>query len=496
MNPMPVLIDLNTAFKKPDGYYFNNHDATIEIWNSISLLNMMRMYSKIMDVWQRWQVRSTNRRIFSAILTISSITAVIQLVTIAKEILVASRFGTGDALDAFLIALMIPTLCIGVVASSFNTALIPTFIRVRERDGLEAAQRLFSSTTVFSVSLLTVISILMAVAVPYIFTFIASGFGSEKLLLTRHLFYSLLPIIVLYGVSTTWSAILNAGERFMLTSVVPVLRPLAIVVFLYTTYETLGIYAMSIGTITGLVCELCLLGRSLRHRGIRIFPRWYGFSDDLRVVLHQYLPLSASVFFMSSTAVIDQSFAANLQPGSVSVLNYGYKIVSLILTLSATALGTAVLPHFSRMIAGGDWDGFRHTLKTYIKLIVFGSIPVIAVLFNFSEPLVALAFKRGAFTSADAALAGKIQAIYALQIPVYILCIIFVRAISAMNLNKVLMWTGVICLISTVSFDYLFVKIFGVTGIAISGCFVYSIGLLFLSTMLWRYIRKRPSISV
>jgi len=454
------------------------------------------MYRRIIAVWQRWQVRSTNYRIFSAILTISSISAVIKLVTIAKEVLVASRFGTGDALDAFLIALMIPTLCIGVVASSFNTALIPTFIRVRERDGHEAAQRLFSSTTVFSVSLLTVISILMAVAIPYIFKFVASGFGSEKLLLTRRLFYSLLPIIVLYGLSTTWSAILNAGEHFMLTAAVPVLRPLAIVVFLYTTFETLGIYAMSIGTITGLVGELCLLGWSLRHRGIRIFPRWYGLSDDLRVVLHQYLPLSASVFFMSSTTVVDQSFAANLLPGSVSVLNYGYKIVSLVLALSATALGTAVLPHFSRMIADSDWNGLRHTLKTYIKLIVYCSIPVMVVLFNFSEPLVAFAFKRGAFTSEDAALAGKIQAIYALQIPVYILCILFVRAISAMNLNRVLMWTGVICLISTVSLDYLFVKIFGITGIAISGLFVYSIGLLFVSTMLWRHLKKRPSISI
>ena len=440
-------------------------------------------------------MRSTNHRIFSAILTISSITAVISLVTIAKEILVASRFGTGDALDAFLIAFMVPTLCIGVVANSFNTALIPTFIRVRERDGHEAAQRLFSSTSVFSVSLLTVISILMAVAIPHILKVVASGFGSEKLLLTRRLFYSLLPIIVLCGLSSIWSAILNAGEHFMLPAAVPVLRPLAIVVFLYTTYETLGIYAMSIGITTGLVCELCLLGWSLRHRGIRIFPRWYGLSDDLRVVLNQYLPLCASVFFMSSTTVVDQAFAANLLPGSVSVLNYGNKIVSLIMTLSATALGTAVLPHFSRMIADGDWDGLRHTLKTYIKLIVYCSIPVMTVLFIFSEPLVAIAFKRGAFTSADAALAGKIQAIYALRIIVYLLSILFVRAIAAIKLNIVLMWTGAINLCSTVLFNYLFVKMFGVSGIAISGFFVYLIGLLFVSTMLWRYIRNRPSIS-
>lgn len=446
---------------------------------------------RFLETWKNLQNRSANYRIFNAILTISSLTAVIKLVNIAKEVLVASRLGTGDALDAFLIAFMIPAFSIGVVANSFNAALLPSFIRVREHEGHEAAQRLFSNTSVFVATLLAVVSVLLAFATPCILSFVAAGFSAEKLSLTRRLFYCLLPIIVLNGVSTTWSTILNAGERFILTAVVPVMRPLALVAFLYLAYEELGIYAMTAGTVTGLVLEICVLGWALRRRGICIFPRWYGMSDDFRIVLRQYIPISASVFFMSSTTLIDQSFAARLLPGSVSVLNYGNKIVSLTLELSATALGTAVLPHFSRMIAGDDWDGFRHTLKTYTKLIACCSIPVVALLIIYSEPLVVLAFKRGAFTTGDATLAGKIQAIYSLQIPVYMLCIIVVRALSAMNLNKVLLWTSVLNLICTITFDYFFVKIFGICGIALSGFFVYFVGLLFAATMLWRYIRKK-----
>jgi putative peptidoglycan lipid II flippase len=445
---------------------------------------------RALEMWRGLQSGSTNRRIFGAIVTISSLTAVIKLVNIAKEILVASRFGTSDQLDAFLIAFMIPTFCIGIVANSFNAALIPTFIRVRENQGMAAAQRLFANTTLFSISLLALLSVLLAFCVPQILAVVAGGFGPEKLLLTRRLFYCLLPIVVLNGISTTWSAIINAGERFVLTAVAPVMRPLALVLFLFLCYRQLGVFAMAAGTVTGVVLEIILLGFALRRRGIGIVPRWHGMSEEFRLVLRQYLPISASVFFMSSAAVIDQSFAARLLPGSVSVLSYGNKIVSLLLELSATALGTAVLPHFSRMIAGNDWDGFRHTLKTYGRVILCCSIPVVALLVIFSEPLVAFAFRRGAFTAADATMAASIQSIYALQIPVYMLCIMVVRAISAVNLNKVLMWAGAQNLVCTIGFDYLFVRMFGICGIPLSGLCVYLAGLTFAGTLLWRHLRR------
>jgi hypothetical protein len=81
--------------------------------------------------WREFFTGSLNRRIFSAALTIGVLTFGVKLASMLKEMLVAASFGTGDELDAFVIALMVPTYIINVVAGSFNAALIPVHIDVR-----------------------------------------------------------------------------------------------------------------------------------------------------------------------------------------------------------------------------------------------------------------------------------------------------------------------------------------------------------------------------
>ncbi|MDI7261090.1 MAG: virulence factor MviN, partial [Thermodesulfobacteriota bacterium] len=73
---------------------------------------------------------ATHRRIIGTAITISVLTLICQLVALAKELWVAAWFGTSDALDAFLMAMVIPTFVINVIAGSFHSALIPAYIHV------------------------------------------------------------------------------------------------------------------------------------------------------------------------------------------------------------------------------------------------------------------------------------------------------------------------------------------------------------------------------
>ena len=94
-------------------------------------------------------------------------------------------------------------------------------------------------------------------------------------------------------------------------------------------------------------------------------PRWHGLDHALRKVINQYIPVVAGAILMCGTMLVDQSMAAMLGAGSVATLNYGGKVVTLILGIGSVSLSTAVFPHFSRMVAVYDWAGIRHTLKTY-----------------------------------------------------------------------------------------------------------------------------------
>ena len=72
--------------------------------------------------------------VFAALVTVGSCTILVKLVAFIKDAIVAYQFGTGDAMDAFLVALILPQFAVTLVGASFNTALIPTYIQIREHE--------------------------------------------------------------------------------------------------------------------------------------------------------------------------------------------------------------------------------------------------------------------------------------------------------------------------------------------------------------------------
>lgn len=437
-----------------------------------------------------WRAGSANSRIFSAILTVGGMTILVKLVSTAKEVVVAHQFGVGDGLDAFLIAFLLPSVAINIIAGSFNAALIPTYIQIRDQQGKEAAQRLFSSVMICSGLLLIIISLLMALAAPRALESLGSGFGPEKLALTRKLFYMLLPILPLSGMFVTWSAVLNAGGRFALAAISPMMTPLIAIVVVREFSASSGIYSLAVAMVAGVILEGTILAAALRRQGISIIPKWRGFDPATKQVMGQYAPMIVGGCLMSSSGLVDQAMAAMLSPGSVSILSYGNKVSSVVIGVCSIALSTAVLPQFSSMVAAHHWTAVRTTLKTYTRLTLIATLPLTLVLVLMSRLLVGVLFQHGAFSESNTMAVASVQSMYILQLPFYVTGMLFVRLISALKGNQVLMWGASISFLVNIVMDYLLMNSIGVAGIALSTSIVYLVSLTYLSLTSMRLLRR------
>ncbi len=393
----------------------------------------------------------------------------------ARELVVAQWFGRSDALDAFLIAYLLPSFLVSLAAGSFNSAVIPTFIEVRRTEGEEAAQRLFSGVMVGSIALMLAVSILLGALAPVYLPLMASGFSPAKLHLTRQLLYALLPFVVLSGLAVIWGGVLNAEERFAMPALLPILVPACAVAFLLLLGKGWGIFALAAGTMFGAAIQATVLGWLLKSRGIRLRPEWRGLDPALSRVIGQYLPMVAGALLMGTTELVNQSMAAMLEPGSVAALNYGRKVVNLIVAVGALPLSTAALPYFSQMVAERDWAACRRALKTYSRLIAAVTVPVTLALVLLSRPLVRLLFERGAFTALDAKIVSDVQALFLLQVPFYILGNLGVRVVSALKRNAVLMQISAVNVVLNVLLNWVLMKYAGVAGIALSTSVVYMV---------------------
>ena len=430
-----------------------------------------------------WFQGSANRRILAAILTVGGFTLVVKLTATVKELVVAYRFGTGDAVDAFLIAFLVPSLVVNVVAGSLTAAFTPVYIEIRETQGVPAARRLFQSAAVGSATLiLAVMGILLALA-PIAATFLKGSFSPPKLELTESLFFLLLPIILLNAVVTIWSALLNAEQRFASVALAPVCVPLLTLAMVVVAGRLWGIYSLALGTVVGSLAQCGVLALALIRQGLPVLPRWNGVTPELRRVARQYAPMVAGAALMSSSWAIGQAMAAMLPAGSVASLNYGNKVVGMGTEIGSMALATAVLPHFSVMVARRDWSSIRRTLRVYVRLIALTAIPTTVILILLSRSIVRILFERGAFTSADTNLVAKIQALYLLQVPFVMAGMLFVRLASSLQRNEILLWGAAITLPLNVLLNLTLMRWLGAAGIALSTSLVFlvSCGYLMLS---------------
>jgi putative peptidoglycan lipid II flippase len=440
--------------------------------------------------WLRdFRDRSALHGIAVALLTVAGGSSIVKMAAMAKEVVIAGQFGAGDQIDAFLIAFVLPSFVTGVVTAAFQSAVIPTYIQVRDREGAEIARALVSTVTIWTCALLFALTALLVLAAPVLLPLVGSGFSPEKLWLTRRLFYLLLPLVVLTGLTSVWGAALNAEERFALVAVAPMATPMFVVALVLTTARFVGVFAVPLGMIFGAVVEAGLLAYAISRRRVRVTPRWTHAHPAVKVVITQSITMAAGSVLMGSTTVVDNAMAAMLPSGSVATLNYGNRFVLFLLAFFAGALSTAILPQFSALVARSDWTGLRAVLRSCLRWLIIATIPLTALLTTLSAPLTRLMFERGAFTPEATSVVAGVQVLYLIQVPFYLISIVLVRLISAFKSNHLLAWGAAINLVVNVVLNWLFMRWIGVSGIALSTTFVYIVSCGFLALMSWRLMK-------
>jgi putative peptidoglycan lipid II flippase len=443
------------------------------------------------SLFQTHRQDSTNRKIFRAAVTIGLVSTVAKGGAVLKDLVVAHVFGRSDGLDAFLIAFLVPSFVLALLMSSLGSALIPVLVETRQKRGPDAEQKLLSSMMFFSMSVLVSIAAVLGLFAPFYLRILGSSFSPGKLLLTREILYCLLPFMVFSGLATFVSGVLSAYKKFALPALVPIATPLITIAAILIAPKSWSVFTLALGVVAGGALEAAILLRLLKTCGMRFRFRWDGVDSDVRSVLRQYAPVLAGSVLMCSTTVIDQAMAAMLPSGSVAALSYANKIVGLIVAIGSTALTTAALPYFSHMVADADWAGCRHTLKRYTALILVTTIPLTLALIALSHPLIRLIFQRGAFNASDTDLVSRVQMCYFIQVPFYMCGMLFVRFLSSIRRNDVLMYGSAISLALDIALNLVLMKKMGIAGIALSTSLVYVVAFVILGAFSVKLLRQK-----
>jgi putative peptidoglycan lipid II flippase len=431
-----------------------------------------------------------NRKLLAATALVGAATLLVKLFALGREVVTANHLGTSDAKDASLTAWLIPGFLALIIPNAIVASLVPALIDTRLKQGAAEARRLFSEVILVSATMLLIVPAALLLAGPQLLALVAPGYGPAKLVLAYELMTILAPAVPLMGIAVVWSGPLNSDDRFLVAALAPGLVPLASTAGLMMS-PSHGVHALAAGFTIGAALYFAVTGWAVYRSGLGSRPAWHGGLAPSRRVAGQFWPLVVNGAVFGGLGVVDQAMAATLGGGAVSTLGYGSMLVLPIIGIGSSALATTIFPHFSRQVAHENWVGMRTTLRTYSLVILCATAPIAIVMIVGARPIVSLFFERGEFSSEDTIAVARVQAMYALVIPVQALATLMSRLVIALGATHVMLMGSIAIFGLNVAGDYLLKEWIGVEGIALATVLNQIVSLVFLVFILRWAIAKR-----
>lgn len=339
-----------------------------------------------------------NANIFiKAIFMIIGFSFLSKILGFIREILIAAKFGSGIETDAFFVALSAVTLFKVIITSSLNTTLIPVLSEIEKNKGKKEKNKqtiLFLNITI----VVSIVFIFLAwIITPYIIKLIAFGFEGNQYELTIKLMRIGLITILFSGVVTVFRSYLQSETLFTESALADVSFNLVYIFYLILLAGIYGITGLMVASVLAVVSQLIIQLPSIRKTKIK-----YGFILDFN---NEYVtkiakllpPVILTVAVLDINTIIDRTLASTLETGSISALNYGNRLLQLVLGIFIAAITTVLYPMISKEISNTENGKVQMLVKSGINSILIIAIPATIGMVLLAEPLVRIVFEHGEF---------------------------------------------------------------------------------------------------
>ncbi|MDP8235279.1 MAG: lipid II flippase MurJ [Candidatus Erginobacter occultus] len=400
----------------------------------------------------------------------------------------AAWFGISSQTDAFFFGYGLIVFIAGIFAPAIEVMTVPYIAEIRAEGG--DVGRFVGRMLCWSGAGMTVLALLLVLlARPVIGT--VTRFDPDSLRTISRLLLLTAPLMVLLVWTGVLTGYLNAYKKFAFPAVAPAFRAAANLAVIFALKDAMGVFAIALGYLAGEVIRLlwllAVIGRSAMPP-IRLALGWDGaMRNFLAVAFFQAISLAAAHF----KAVVDKAMASWLEPGSVSVLEYAYRLYLIPLAFFSTGLFVTILSHWSERYYGrGRRQLSRDVFKT-ARLTAAASLLITVVVILFSTPLVRLAYGRGEFAAERVPVVSLVWICYLVGFLPSALTGVIMRGHLTLKNTKILMQNAIAMNLANILFNYLLMWRFRAAGIAFSTSIVAALSLIHLT---WRF-RSDPRIA-
>jgi len=336
---------------------------------------------------------------------------------ILVETSIAAYLGLSRSSDTFYVAYTIPYIVTNLLAATGLYSLVPFFASL-ESGGEEKEVWNGFSCVINIVGLgLAGVALLGAAGSHWIIHGIAPGFSHDQLVSATEMSRWLFLIIVPAGIAEVLRSFLLSRNYFAVSTATGFMRNVAVIVFILLGFHRFGPYSMVLGYMAGYLLQLLVLGSQIALS----FPARYSLTLRASGEPFRNLRGAGTAQFAGAlgVVVVERIIASFLPAGTLTALNYGFKILGTLAELFGGSVGTAALPVLSRAVAQNNQEEERRTFRDTLELSLLLLSPMAVFCLMLDHSIIHFVFQRGKFTPEATDLMAMIFFYYSLSLLVF-----------------------------------------------------------------------------
>jgi len=419
---------------------------------------------------------------------VSGATFVSRLFGLAREQTFAYLFGAGFVVDAFVAAFRIPNLLRDLFAEgALASAFVPVFTDTLTNKGKEEAFRLGNLVANALNVILVVVVIAGILLAPVVVDLYAPGFSKieGKAELTTLLARIMFPFLLLVSLASVAMGMLNSLRRFGVPAFAPAMLNIGMIFsgFLLCPLFEPPIIGMALGVLLGGLGQWLVQMFVLRREGFRYRPILSFRDPGVRRIMALMAP---AILGLASTQVnifVNTLIASFLPQGSVSYLNYSFRIMHFPLGMFGVAVATVTLPVAAAYAARKDIPGVCSTAASSLKLVFYLTLPSIVFLALAAEPVIALLYQHGRFGHPDTLRTAQALLFYSLGIFAIASVRVLAPVFYALGSARIPVRAGIVSVAVNVGLNLALMRPMGFRGLALAASVaaVVNMGILVLA---------------
>lgn len=354
--------------------------------------------------------RSLSKKVGIASLIMMASVFLSRVIGLFREMVIAYVGGAGAGVDAYQAAFVVPEILNHIVASGFmSVTFIPIFSRYLTLDREDEGWKVFSNILNCFGCFLVVLILISMVFAPQLIALIAPGLEDQTTIASAvRMTRIILPAQFFFFAGGLLMAVQFSKERFFIPALAPLLYNGGIIAGGLILGPWLGIEGFAWGVLVGAFSgNLFVQFFGAKKAGLNYWPIFDLRHPDLKKYVLLTLPLMIGLTMTFSTEFFFRLFGSYLAEGSIAVLNFGLRIMLILVGVFGQAVGVASFPFMARLVAEKKIDEMNRLMNRTLRYLAL-LIPFSVLIMVLRSEVVRLLFQRGRFDITASALTADV----------------------------------------------------------------------------------------